>query len=212
MIVAVVPVKPFPSAKSRLAGVLSPADREALARGLFRHTLDVLLSASPIDRLVVVGEPVAHPAVLTIPDPTLGLNAAVAAGVAAARNADAVLVVPADLPFLSPAAIAQLVERRAPIADVPHVVIAPDRRHDGTNALLLTPPTLLSPAFGPGSFAAHRQAAAAAGALLAVHSDPAFAFDLDLPDDLAALPRQIVDRLLALGTREAFSHSYVVRR
>ena len=41
--------------------------------------------------------------------------------------------------------------------------IVPDRHGTGTNALLLTPPDVIEPAFGPDSRARHEQAAAAAG-------------------------------------------------
>ena len=42
-------------------------------------------------------------------------------------------------------------------------MIVPDRHGSGTNALLLDPPTVITPAFGPGSFARHAALAAAAG-------------------------------------------------
>ncbi len=63
------------------------------------------------------------------------------------------------------------------------VVIVPDRHGTGTNALLLTPPDAIEPAFGPGSFARHRELAGTAG----VAELPSLTLDIDTPEDLATL-------------------------
>ena len=67
------------------------------------------------------------------------------------------------------------------------VVIVPDRQGTGTNALLLTPPDVIAPAFGPGSFERHRDLAAAAGATCEVARPQTLLLDVDTPEDLAAL-------------------------
>jgi len=64
------------------------------------------------------------------------------------------------------------------------VVIVPDRHGSGTNALLLTPPYAIAPAFGTGSFARH---AALAHGRAEVCEVPSLGLDVDTPDDLAAL-------------------------
>jgi 2-phospho-L-lactate guanylyltransferase len=201
MIATIVPIKAFAAAKSRLAVVLDPATRVALARGLFRHTLDVLAGSPSVARVVVVGEAETPLPVVRVTDPGGGLNAAIAAGLAAAGAADAILVLPADLPLLSAAAVERLVDGLRS-GGSPQLVIAPDRRQDGTNALLASPPALVQPSFGPGSFRRHREAAAAAGARAVVHEEFAFSLDLDLPEDLAAIPPAIIRHLLALGAPE----------
>ncbi|GIW08444.1 MAG: hypothetical protein KatS3mg060_3249 [Dehalococcoidia bacterium] len=211
MIAAVLPTKPFANAKSRLANALAPPVRAALASGLFQQTLDVLLTAPPVDRVVLVGETMEHPRVTAVADPGNGLNAAVAAGVAAVGEADAVLVVPADLPLLTVGAIERLVGRLGAVTGAPQVVLAPDRRHDGTNALLIAPPTSVQPAFGPASFTIHREAASASGAVVLIHDDPAFALDLDLPEDLDALPTPLVRHLIMRGATDA-TPALLVRR
>jgi 2-phospho-L-lactate guanylyltransferase len=68
-----------------------------------------------------------------------------------------------------------------------NVVIVPDRHGQGTNALLLTPPDVMEPAFGEGSFARHAARARAAGAAVRVADLPSLALDVDTPEDLAAL-------------------------
>jgi len=65
--------------------------------------------------------------------------------------------------------------------------VLPDRHGTGTNGLLLTPPDVIAPAFGPGSRARHSDAATAAGARVEVAELTGFAFDVDTRDDLDAL-------------------------
>ena len=57
--------------------------------------------------------------------------------------------------------------------------IVPDRHGTGTNALLLTPPDVIEPAFGPDSRARHEQAAADAGVPCTVEEVETLALDVD---------------------------------
>jgi len=63
------------------------------------------------------------------------------------------------------------------------VVVVPDRHGRGTNALLLSPPDAIGPAFGVNSRIAHEEAARAVDALSLEVGGP-LALDLDLPEDL----------------------------
>ena len=92
------------------------------------------------------------------------------------------LILPADLPLLTPKDIRSLwyVSQRTPR---PHVVLAPDREEQGTNALLLSPPTLISPSFGRGSFKRHVDKAYRVGAAVRVYISPGFAHDVDAVED-----------------------------
>ncbi|NUQ37724.1 MAG: 2-phospho-L-lactate guanylyltransferase, partial [Caldilineales bacterium] len=67
------------------------------------------------------------------------------------------------------------------------LVIAPDAAETGTNALLLRPPDLLRPRFGPDSFPRHLALAAAAGVEAVIYRSPTLAHDVDLPVDLAEM-------------------------
>ncbi len=71
----------------------------------------------------------------------------------------------------------------------------------GTSALGLRPPGALAPAFGPGSAAAHRDAARAAGLPLHELHPPSLAVDIDTPADLMA----VRDRV-GPATRKVFAH------
>ena len=115
------------------------------------------------------------------------LNAAVRLAQQARADADALLVVPGDLPLISAADIIALT---GALTRAPSVVIAPSR-DGGTNGLLLRPPGVMAPAYGPDSAARHQAAARAAGAAVAVVETARWALDIDTPEDLArarALP------------------------
>ena len=51
---AIVPVRAVHEAKTRLAGVLSPADRAALVRSMLERVLDALRDAAGVDRILIV--------------------------------------------------------------------------------------------------------------------------------------------------------------
>ncbi len=76
----------------------------------------------------------------------------------------------------------------------PTVVLVTDRHGTGTNALGLRPPDVIDFAFGPGSRAAHRERAAAAGARY-VELDGPLTVDLDTPEDLVFVESVAPERL-----------------
>lgn len=183
--VAVLPVKSFGRAKQRLTGGFP--DRPTLAATMVADVLDALVRVDGLDEVVVVtANALAVPdGVRIVHDPEeAGQSAAARRGIAAAR-ADRVLLVPGDCPALDPAEVAALLQRTE------EVVVVPDRHGTGTNALLLTPPDAIEPAFGTGSFARH---SALAGARLGVAEVPSLGLDVDTPDDLAALRRALAAR------------------
>ena len=112
-------------------------------------------------------------------------------------------MLPGDLPDLSVEALDELLMAAdaglAAAAGGPLVAIAPSDARNGTNALLLCPPDIIAPAFGPDSFEAHLRAAESAGAAVQVVSDAALGFDLDTPDDLERLDQARLGELTGLG-------------
>ena len=156
---AVVPVKGGPLAKSRLA--LPRAVRATLATAFARDTVTALREADrgmPV--LVVTGDPdvaswaPTHGAEV-VPDPGSGLDAAVAAGVAAAagRGATHVAVVLGDHPALRPEEVRVAL---AAVAGVDRAVV-PDAEGTGTALLTLPAGPGVRTAFGAGSAAAHER-------------------------------------------------------
>lgn len=190
---AIIPVKALRQAKSRLAGVLSPEERATLGERLLARTLAVLAQVPTIGHILVISADrramalARHHGARAVREAgTPDLNRALrrATMLASRAGASAVLVLPADLPRLTPEEVAGLVEQgnRPPV-----VVIAPDRQGQGTNALLLSPVGLIEYAFGPNSFKLHIERAQLAGARVVVCSSPGLGLDLDGPGDLGLL-------------------------
>ena len=197
---ALVPIRGLETAKSRLGGELDAEERVGLVTELLRRTLVATRDASLIDGTVVVtmdgdaAELARRHDAIGLVESAPGLNEAIEAArsVAVARGATAILVLPADLPAISSEAVDTLVA--AVIAEIaeperpgPRAVVAlvGDRHGAGTNALLLSPPSVISPAFGIASRAAHARAATEAGARFAELESP-LAFDVDTSADLLA--------------------------
>lgn len=189
---AILPIKNFDHAKQRLGEGLAATPRRALVQAMFSDVLIALNRATRIDSVLVVtsdhgGERIAAGyGALVLADDEQGHNEAVARGVERALELDAerVLLVPGDCPLLAPAELDGLIER-APAP--PSALIVPDRHGSGTNALLLTPPDAMSPAFGPGSRSRHEAQAQAAGLTHETVDISSLGLDIDTPDDLAAV-------------------------
>jgi 2-phospho-L-lactate/phosphoenolpyruvate guanylyltransferase len=185
--VAVVPVKSLSEAKSRLSNILSPEERALLVLDMLSHVLGTLRSSPEIDEVAVISP---QPSELRLP-PTIapivqarqGLNDLLGQGGewASERGADALLVLFADLPLISPGDISRMVKLGEGDGTI---VLAPDRHGTGTNSMLAHPITLARFAFGPASFDAHRVAAMHAGANLEIYRSPGTSLDIDTLDDL----------------------------
>ncbi len=199
---AVVPIRGLATAKTRLGPDLDRAARRRLVEAMLERTLVATRDARSIRGTVVVtkdpavaGLAQAHRAIGLV-EHARDLNGAILAGrsLALARGATAVLVLPADLPAISAAAVDALVAAAA-AEPAPNglVALVPDRHGVGTNALLTSPPAIIGPAFGVDSRALHRAATEAAGATWLELRGP-LALDVDTPADLA-LAEATVGRL-----------------
>jgi 2-phospho-L-lactate guanylyltransferase len=112
------------------------------------------------------------------------LNTALEQARSAARaaGADAVLVIPADVPLVSCADITALA---GALADGADLVIAPDDAEQGTNALGVWLSTDFRFRFGANSFRLHCADAAWNELIVTVHRSPTLALDVDTPTNLA---------------------------
>jgi len=194
---AIVPVKPLRRGKSRLASVLTQDERADLNQRLLVHTVDTLRSLSEIEQVLVVSrDPAAlalarsHGARTVQENGSPQLNVALARATILAKNyiTRGVLIVPADLPLITPEDVRAMLDRaKYP----PVVVVAPDRHRQGTNALLVCPVGLIDYEFGPGSFQRHCDLASKAGARLEVCELPSLALDVDFPEDLDIIKEEL---------------------
>jgi 2-phospho-L-lactate guanylyltransferase len=199
---AIVPVKPLRDSKSRLSHILSPDERATLTRKILGHTLEVLEDAKGIFRTLVVSR---DPAVLKVArqygastfseSERQDLNMALtrATHIAVAQQANSILVLPSDLPFITPEDIEMMitgvemasgngngngyhVQKRA-------ITICPDENEEGTNALVLSPPTGFTFRYGSDSFQNHINEAERIGMSQRIIHAPGIKFDLDTEED-----------------------------
>lgn len=197
---AVLPIKRFDRAKRRLEPRLDSELRRELAAAMVGDVLDCLSRVGGLDGVIAVtGEAAAQEAARAAGADTVddaregGQTAAAMLGIARARGRGAhhVLLVPGDCPAIDPAEIEALLAGAAP---APSVAVIPDRHGTGTNGLLLAPPEVMTPSFGPGSFARHVESAHRAGAVAHVERVGSLGLDVDTAEDLAALDEVLGER------------------
>jgi 2-phospho-L-lactate guanylyltransferase len=194
---ALIPMKELAQAKMRLAGELDAAQRAEFALAMLTDVLAACTGSGCFDVIAVVSndnaifehirelgaEPLAEPATIS------GLNDSLALGqryLARTLAVDELVVLPADIP------LARAEDLRAVVAalaggDAPRAVLVRSR-DNGTNALAMRPPEAVSMHFGRNSADAHRAAAETAGIEVVEIDNFRLAYDIDAPEDLAALP------------------------
>lgn len=202
---AVVPVKSFAEAKSRLSSFLDDSARRGLALAMLEDLLVTLSAVEQIDQVLIVSsEPQAfemadlygamilrEPVNVDLkPGADRGLNPAIkhAASFLRKKNIDQMLVLPADIPLMNPGDVRVLIEQSMTTDDTSqNLVLVSDENADGTNALLVSPPDLIEFSYGQNSYQHHIQQAKQLNANLFLPNLPSFCLDIDTPDDLHSL-------------------------
>jgi len=190
--VAILPAKAFDIAKQRLSPEVKSGARRALIESMFSDAMVALRRAKSIDQVIVVTSDrtaarIAGGNGATVIDDTGNSHSdAAEIGIAYALELGATraLLVPGDCPTLDPAELDALLAQ--PVV-APSAIIVPDRHGEGTNALLLTPPNAMTPAFGEGSRQRHVDLAVAQGATPEIFEVSSLALDIDTPQDLEEL-------------------------
>lgn len=177
-----VPVKAFHLAKLRLAPALSPEGRQELARAM---ATQVVRSAGELPVAVVCDDDVVAAwatslGARVIWAPGRGLNGAVQEGVRqlVELGVSHVVVAAGDLPLATDLEW---------VAGFAGVTLVPDRHEDGTNVVGLPAGTPFTFSYGPGSFSRHLEEAHRAGCPVRVVRSSPLAWDVDVPEDLAAI-------------------------
>jgi 2-phospho-L-lactate guanylyltransferase len=192
MLLALIPAKPPHLGKQRL-NALPPAERSALATAFTLDTIRAVRACALVSRVCLVSTDqqlalaAAEWGVETLPDPAIGSVEFNAMLRAAARELApplvsgegpgedwAVMVVPGDLPALTPEALTEALRRWLPHRPA----FVPDRAGTGTT-LYVARADHFDPRYGPGSRTAHL----ASGAQELPAAD-CLRQDVDHPDDL----------------------------
>ena len=189
---AVVPVRVTGDTKRRLAPVLSPDEREALACAMLSDVLSALARTRALAGVLVVTSAPAAAGIARACGACVlddaqngGMAAAVAcaAGQLAGLDREGMLVVPADVPTVTPEDVAAIVAAHRTSPAVTLVRAAAD---GGTNALACTPPGAIAFRFGDDSFRRHCDEARACGIEPQILELAGVSLDIDRPRDLTA--------------------------
>jgi 2-phospho-L-lactate/phosphoenolpyruvate guanylyltransferase len=161
-IFAIVPVKRFDRAKSRLGMLLNKHERMQLSTLLLKRTVRILESSTSVKKIVLVSsdvcaEKVARTcgAVFLKEKIQCGVNSAVdtADKFCAAAGADATIVLPVDLPLLLPDDID--IVCNAALAENPCIILCPSYKFDGSNILLRKPCNIIKTSYDANSYLMH---------------------------------------------------------
>ncbi|MGA2429268.1 MAG: 2-phospho-L-lactate guanylyltransferase [Candidatus Acidiferrum sp.] len=193
MRVLLLPIKDLRNAKQRLAGILTPEERFALAQAMLADTIRAVREVQQAEKIFVVTN--YEPAMQAARDNgweilreeqqiSESVSVDAASRQCEERGIRAVLRLPLDLPLVTSKDIDELL---AVECSAPAVVIVPSRDGTGTNAILRTPPTLFPSHFGNGSFAKHCGEAMRAEARIIKLRNVRLEMDVDDEADLLAL-------------------------
>jgi 2-phospho-L-lactate guanylyltransferase len=188
---AIVPVKPFHEGKSRLMGVLTDEERYQLNLHCLKRTINILADLEDIDEIIVISrdpealENARNLGARSLVENNNGLNRALyQVNNTLDKTCDRILVVPTDLPLLS----GQDIQKVMNLGQVkPAVVIVPDRRQKGTNALLVNPVGCIRYRFGSCSAKKHTTEAQKRDIPVIITQIPGISLDLDQEEDLELL-------------------------
>ncbi len=188
---AVVPVKLFAHAKQRLLPLLTADERAALSRAMLGDVLAALTCTPALAGVVVMTGDTgaaamaqAAGACVLADTENAGITAAVeqAARHLAGEGRHGMLVIPADVPLITPADVGTIVNAHRA---APAVTLVAASMDGGTNALACSPPRALAFGFGDDSLRHHREAARARGIEPQILALARVGHDIDRPDDVA---------------------------
>ncbi|HEY2462037.1 MAG TPA: 2-phospho-L-lactate guanylyltransferase [Candidatus Acidoferrum sp.] len=187
------PVKDLTNAKQRLAQILTPQERFALASAMLADTVRAVRAVKNADQTFVVTnyEPAMRAAkengwqiIREEQQISESISVDAASRHCSTLGFTSLLRIPLDIPLAQPADIDELL---ATDCSAPALVIVQSRDGTGTNAILRTPPTLFPSHFGSGSFAKHCGEAERASARIIIRRNPRLEMDVDDESDLRAL-------------------------
>lgn len=196
--VVIVAVQDAGKAKSRLGPDLDPGMRRTLVIAMLDDLLSTIREVWQ-GRVVVVSADAVYDAIALDHDATVirdagtGYREAIVLALSQVTDADAVLVLPGDVPHASVDDISTLLTALSE----PGVTIVPSE-DGGTLALGLHPPTAIPPQFGPESATRHAEVARDAGVPYALISLDHLRHDVDTLDDLARVWDQVGEATTAL--------------
>jgi 2-phospho-L-lactate/phosphoenolpyruvate guanylyltransferase len=195
---AIVPVKRFENAKTRLSSMLDTEDRIRLSSLMLEDTLQILSVAPSLTQVIIVSadkraDEIAtkHGAKFLPEEKENGVNSAVALadGYCIEKEAaDASMVIPHDLPLLDTIVISKACELAEKESTC--IVICPSVRYDGTNMLLRKPPSVIGTFYETDSYNMHVRTAIKLGIPVKPLLSKSLMYDIDTPEDALHLIKE----------------------
>jgi 2-phospho-L-lactate/phosphoenolpyruvate guanylyltransferase len=194
---AIVPVKRFENAKTRLSSILDMDDRIRLSLLMLKDTLHVLSVVHLLTKVITVSadkrvEEIAakYGANFLLEEKERGVNSAVALAdnYSMKEGADATIVIPHDLPLLDSTDISKACEMAE--NEYRCIVICPSVRYDGTNILLRKPPSIIATFYDADSYNMHIKAAIRLGIPVKRLFSRSLMHDIDTPEDALDLIKE----------------------
>ena len=192
---ACVPVKAFTGAKSRLSGLLSPAQREVLAATMLEDVLSALAGATRLAGILVnTVDPRAAAlaeryGARVVTEGALDGHTGAVNGMARVLEREgkgALMTLPGDIPRVTSWEIDSAVSScRGPGS----FTIVPAHDELGSNTVICAPPSVVPLRFGDDSYFPHLMASRAQGIEPTIVRLPGIGLDIDHPVDLLALMR-----------------------
>jgi 2-phospho-L-lactate/phosphoenolpyruvate guanylyltransferase len=187
---AIVPIKRFENAKTRLSSILDTDDRIRLSLLMLKDTLQILSAVHSLSQVITVsadkrvGEiAVKYGANFLLEEKERGVNSAVALAdsYCMKKAADATMVIPHDLPLLDSTDVSKACELAENESSC--IVICPSFRYDGTNMLLRKPPSIIATFYDADSYDMHVKAAIRLGIPVKCLLSKGLMHDIDTPED-----------------------------
>jgi 2-phospho-L-lactate guanylyltransferase len=188
----IIPVKNFVNAKQRLCDYLDNVERADLYRSMLE---DVLSSVQQVENLDGVSLVTCDPdavklanswgmKVMLEPENVSHTHAVQLAVYNLAREGvESMVTLPGDIPLVTPFEINSLIEAHTN-GGKPAFSISPSHDLKGSNAVVCTPPDLVTLQFGSNSFYPHLDKAKKLGLKPTVISFPGISLDIDTAEDL----------------------------
>ena len=196
-ICALVPFKSLLAGKRRLSEYFGTVHLQQLVAAMLQDTLQALTQAQGLSRIIIVSnDQYAQELAAQLhvehrfePDNCSGLNEVVTATAASLQQegVESLLVVHSDLPMLSVAELEQLISQHNGMNGDKNLSIVPDKNQQGSNCLLISPPTALPFCYGENSYSLHSAAAQANNIAIATVTLAGASCDIDYPEDIDAL-------------------------
>ena len=212
-VLSIIPVKDLRQTKTRLSSILDLQGRQNLTLQLLYRTIRILKCSEKVDRILVLTPDhkvltlAGNCGALPFREKEKGLNESLREATlwAIASNFDALLILPSDIPYVGTDDIEAIICMGRKEGN--RVVISPDLKESGTNALFIKPPGVLGYHFGIDSFDRHRNQALNHGIQWKVYRSASIGFDLDTPEQYHSLVKKkhFVEEIKYRGNIPCFS-------